>query len=186
MSSPWAHKLPAGLTDLKLGFGEDELPIIHFSRYVNTEPSPNESLPQSFHRFIDLPLEIRLLILRHCDTPTLFHLMHTSSNLRRESLKLFWAPEEDLWYQSQRGLETFMKPFYPLYDCPDFTFRITQIEIPIRWFSWTIPMTYDYHEFWTKLQKKYPQVRKVILSGPQLDSEEMPPQVMSTPLLRNS
>lgn len=176
MSSPWAHKLPAGMTDLKLGFGEDGLPITHFNRFVYPQPWPNGSLPESFHRFMDLPLEIHVLVLRHCDTPSLFHLLHTCSYLRRESLKLFWDPEENLWYQSERGLETFMKPFFPIYDCPDFTFRITQIEIPISWFSWAIPMTNNYREFWTKLQEEYPLVRNVILSGPPVGSKEMPPR----------
>jgi hypothetical protein len=69
-----------------------------------------------------------------------------------------------------------MKPFFPIYDCPDFTFRITQIEIPISWFSWAIPMTNNYREFWTKLQEEYPLVRNVILSGPPVGSKEMPPR----------
>lgn len=171
MPSTWAHKLPTGMTDLKLGLGLDSLPITHFHNFVYPEQSTPAT--ESFHRFTDLPLEIRLLIFQHCDTPTLFHLLHTCSYTRRECLKLFWEPEDNLWYRSEQGSNIFMKPFYPAYDCPEFASRITQVEIPMYWAQMEI-MLHNGNAFWDKLREFYPLVRKVVLSGHSLRSC-MPP-----------
>ncbi|KAJ5807725.1 hypothetical protein N7474_008994 [Penicillium riverlandense] len=160
------HLLPPAMTDLKLGMDHDSLPLTPFSYFVAPEPLPFQG-PKLFHRFMDLPLEIHLMIFRYCDTPTLFHLMHTSSYTRYECLELFWEPEHNTWYRPEYAKEMFDDKVFPIYHCPEFASRVTQVEISLN----LLPLyqrnrrALSGRAFWDKLQELFPSVQNVVLSG---------------------
>lgn len=113
---------------------------------------------------MDLPPEIHRIIFQSCATPTLFHLMHTSSNTRSECSKLFWQSGNNIWYLPHHAYQIFTHKASPIYHCHDFASRITHVEIPLY--------LADYHqmvikgrEFWDRLQELFPSARNVVLSG---------------------
>ena len=159
------------MTDLKLVMDYDSLPLTPFCYFVAPEPLEFQG-PKLFHHFMDLPLEIHRAIFQYCDTPTLFHLMHTSSYIRYECFDLFWEPDRNTWYRHEYAGELFDYDFFPIYHCPTFASRITQVEIgfPFRQLD---RMARRGQAFWDKLQQLFPSMQNVVLSGN--GPERLPP-----------
>ncbi|KAF2134170.1 hypothetical protein P153DRAFT_363154 [Dothidotthia symphoricarpi CBS 119687] len=89
-TGPWNKPL-----DWSLNVTQDGEPRVLFSRSVQ---SGLASFPHAiFSLFGKLPTELQLDVLRFCDRPTLFQLMHVSSTMRIEARKLFWS-DPDVWY----------------------------------------------------------------------------------------
>lgn len=152
------------MTDLKLWMGPGAMPLIPFSYFVAPEELPFKGSKQ-FLCFMDLPPEIRRMIFEHCDTPTLFHLMHTSSYTRYECLELFWEPERDIWYRLWDGEKLWEEnEVITVYPCPEFASRITQVEINIDGLI-SNRMVLSDQEMWDRVQKLFPSVRIVVFSG---------------------
>lgn len=155
------HLLPPAMTDLQLCMEWGSLPLTPFSHFVAPELFLS---PKRFPRFMDLPPEIHRIIFQSCNTPTLFHLMHTSSYIRSECLALFWESGHNVWYQPYHAYQIFTHKVSPVYHCHTFASRITHVEIPLY--------LADYHqmairgrEFWDRLQELFPSARNVVLSS---------------------
>lgn len=157
------HLLPPAMTDLKLWMYRDLLPFTPFYYFVAPEPLPFEG-PKLFHRFMDLPLEIHRMIFQPCDTPTLFHLMHTSSYTRRECSELFWEPEPNTWYLPDDTHLLFADGNFRIYHCLEFASHVTQVEINFEHVGLNWP-TFNGQAFWDNLQSLFPSVWNVVLSG---------------------
>jgi hypothetical protein len=112
-----------------------------------------------------LPLEIHRKIFRVCDTPTLFHLIHTSSYTRQECLQLFWKFRDDnTWYRPENSTKIFFKQHPIVYDCPEFASHITQVEITLSFVSFDRKQ-----KFWRKFQNIFPSAPRVVLYDPSLE-----------------
>ena len=150
------------MTDLKLCMDWTLLPLTPFYYFVAPEPFPFRG-PKLFHRFMHLPLELHRMIFQYCDTPTLFHLMHTSSYIRRECLDLFWEPEHNTWYRPKFAEEMFRCENHEGFHCPEFSSRVTQVEIGLGDIDLG-PEPEDKRTFWVKLQRLFPSTRRVVLT----------------------
>jgi hypothetical protein len=139
------------------------MPVTPFSHFVTPELSPS---PKRFPRFMDLPLELHRLIFQACDTPTLFHLMHTSSYIRSECSELFWGSGNRVWYRPDHAYYLFNEKDSPIDFCSEFASRITHVEISL-YFADHRRMAYTGRTFWDRLQGLFPSARNVVLSGSQ-------------------
>lgn len=75
-------------------------------RFFNQHIYPRHLTTRSektFHQYAELPAELQLRVLQHCNPPTLFQLMHTTRDLRIESKKLFFSDQET-WYRVKADL----------------------------------------------------------------------------------
>ncbi|OOQ90070.1 hypothetical protein PEBR_05012 [Penicillium brasilianum] len=154
--------LPPAMTDLKLAMDYFSVPMTSFRYFVAPELS---SSPGLFPIFMDLPPEIHRIIFRFCDTPTLFHLIHTSSYTRQACLDLFWQFRDDnTWYRLEKPFEAFAEEHPKLYHCPEFASRVRQVEItlPFGWFD-------RRREFWGRFQDIFPSAQRVVFYGPCID-----------------
>lgn len=70
----------------------------YFHQHIHQTPSIESE--GSFHRYAELPAELQLRIMQHCDAPTLFQLMQTTRDVRIEATKLFFS-DPAVWYRLQ-------------------------------------------------------------------------------------
>lgn len=151
--------LPSAMTDLKLGMDPGSVPITPFCYFVAPELFTS---PRVFHRFMDLPLEIHRIIFRFCDTPTLFHLMHTCSYSRLECLDLFWKFRDgNTWYRMDVGEHESFGQYPTVYDCPEFASRVTQVEIYVSHY-----VCGREAEFWKSFQDIFSSAQRVVFFDP--------------------
>jgi hypothetical protein len=122
-----------------------------------------------------LPPEIHRIIFQFCDTPTLFHLMHTSSYIRSECSKMFWQSRHNIWYQPYHADEIFTHKVSPTYHCHEFASRITHVEFPLYTHKYQ-QMAVGGREFWDRLQELFPSARNVVLSSREPRPYLLPPE----------
>lgn len=153
----------------------DSLPLTRFCYFVAPEPLPFQG-SKRFDRFMDLPLEIHRIIFRHCDAPTPFYLMHTSSYVRYECLELFWHADHSTLYLFEHPHKMFghKDKVCPIHHCPRFAYCITQVEIGLSFLDHDL-MARCGSAFWDNLQELFPSVRNVVLSGNTLQLMSSPP-----------
>lgn len=168
------------MTDLKLVMDYDSTPLTPFYYFVAPETLPFQG-PNVFHRFMDLPVEIHRLIFRYCDTPSLFHLMHTSSYTRSECSDLFWEPVDSTWYRCEYSFQTLSSEgvFFPIYHCPEFASCITQVEVHVDFPNYDITAQRS-RAFWGTLLNLFPSLQNVVLSGNTPQQLEPPAAALTT------
>lgn len=117
--------------------GEPNIPLYVYITGVNGEISPFPHHPSNakntdsrlLSNFVNLPYDVRLEIYNHCNGPTLFHFMHTTSAIRRETEPLFWAHTDPWYYTEPRWLIEERGYAGAQFHCPEFASKIQQIEI---------------------------------------------------------
>lgn len=169
--------------DLNLCLEPLEKVLVPFHYFV--EPGSRLAIPPSpllcSFPFFRLPIDLQLVVYEQCDAPTLFQLMRTSLSTRRLATKLFWENTfPGQWYHCpdyglfQHRIQTYI--FTP--HCPKFASRITNIEIDL------IRLELQFQEdgegyderfraststkataFWAKVEKVFPSVKRVVLTG---------------------
>jgi hypothetical protein len=77
---------------------------------------------------------------------------------------MFWEPDHDTWYRPEYADKLFDYECFPIYHCPTFASRITQVEIGF-YLQQIDQMAHRGQAFWDKLQKLFPSVQNVVLSG---------------------
>lgn len=162
--------------DLNLCLDVWEKTVVPFHYFVKPKPQPTSPPSRSFFAFFSLPVDLQLMVYECCDTPTLFHLMQTSSRTRHAATKLFWENNfDDHWYHCldyplfAQEHNTYTIPRH----CSEFASKITNIEIDLVRINFlseaddeacksTIAKAKD---FWVKVERVFPSVRNVILAG---------------------
>ncbi|PSN63017.1 hypothetical protein BS50DRAFT_679396 [Corynespora cassiicola Philippines] len=164
--------------NLYLQTNQNGEPIIPFHLHVQPksgllsgfydQQEPELSCNGVFTKFVEMTLELQLLVVSFCDRSTLFQLMHTSHLLRIEAQKLFWS-DPNVWYQandagilgyeyglnneadenaeedsdedSDEGYEDYYRHglFVPDWIAPDFLHRVQRLEVLLT--SWTYANT---------------------------------------------
>jgi hypothetical protein len=69
----------------------------YFHQHIHQRPSSIGS-KGSFYQYAELPAELQLRIMQHCDAPTLFQLMRTTRDIRIEATRLFFS-DPAIWYR---------------------------------------------------------------------------------------
>lgn len=138
----------------------------------------------SFHQYAELPAELQLRTLQHCDAPTLFQLMHTTRDLRTESKKLFFS-DPTTWYRLHaESLLSCSLPGESMYDL-GFLASIEQLDLHClmtlrSWLpedAWKRPgsneqviesfmdhINAEIEKFWQTVQRLCPRIKRVVLS----------------------
>ncbi|KZM21997.1 uncharacterized protein EKO05_0005054 [Ascochyta rabiei] len=140
--------------------------------------------------FLNLPIDLQLIIYEHCDAPTLFHLMHTCLRTRSPAAKLFWTNDSiDYWYHCHdSGLFDFgNRDCVVVKHCLEFAQRITRIDVDLTrlemhfggddeppLFREQASTVRKAQDFWSKVEKAFPAVKRMVLAGC-LPRRELPP-----------
>ena len=162
--------------DMDLCMGLFEQVLVPFYYFVKPEPQP-QTRP---FRFLDLPVDLQLLVYDHCDAPTLFHLMRTCSRSRGPASKLFWS-SKDHWYHFHRyGMFDFRNGDHIILDHDlEFAHHIKRVEFGIDRLEWRFcdddkgTIVAKAQDFWTKVGKVFPAVEDVVLVGYSLREPSM-------------
>jgi hypothetical protein len=151
---------------------------VPFKYFVRPTQLPTSEPSSAFTCFPKLPVELQLQIYNACDGPTLFNLMHASSNARKEASKRFWA-DNTTWYSIRSDSElTHDRRNTIVFHCPEFGNYITQVVIDLI----RIELTFTEDDgsltehpfsttrakarfFWNRVQKIFPFVTTVVLNG---------------------
>jgi hypothetical protein len=167
--------------DLNLCMQHHDKVLVPFHYYGKPKPQfiPPPS-PRPFP-FCHLPIDLQLIVYEHCDAPTLFQLMRTCSRSRRAATKLFWNNTfTNQWYHCpdywlfEHRISTYTFASH----CSEFALRITNIEIDLirlelrfedegedrdeRFRASTITKA---KEFWAKVERVFPSVKRIVLTG---------------------
>jgi hypothetical protein len=159
---------------LDLSLTHKGVSVTAFSLAVTPQPQPQPTpKPRTFHAFTSLPTELQLQILRSCDGPTLFQLIHTTSHIRNLTLPLFWNIfSRNTWYSINTlsiGYAHFFEITYIAHE-ESFAKNIAQVEINI--FRGLFEFrgergAFDADKarrFWAMLRDLFPAVQKVVLA----------------------
>ncbi|KAH6113811.1 hypothetical protein HBI69_129670 [Parastagonospora nodorum] len=155
--------------------GRENVP---FKYFVRPTILPSSKVSTSFTCFPQLPVELQLQIYDFCDGSTLFNLMHTCSDIRKEASKRFWT-HKDTWYRCSEDTAFPRDTQHPIIQyCPDFASRITQVEIDFIRIHMAFPTdeidpiqgprttTSDKaRAFWARVQSIFPSVRTLVMTG---------------------
>lgn len=162
--------------DLNLCLNPKGETVVPYKYFVAAERSSSTSI---FPRFLDLPNDIELVFYDSCDAPTLWQLMRTSSRLRTEASKRFWALsnvwyhcDPDWWYALNKNRPGLVQ------HCPDFAERIEQVEISavrlemefradesLKGEEKQIDMQNKARRLWEAVERSFPSVKTVVLTG---------------------
>ncbi|PVI03664.1 hypothetical protein DM02DRAFT_652435 [Periconia macrospinosa] len=155
----WKQPIDANIFGIQANYqGQLRIPFACHVRYpISTVP-----LDVSFHQFAQLPAELQLRVLQFCDKPTLFRLMQTSSFIRREAMKLFFADPETWYCVDGDWLKEGGHPTDGIHDI-DFLRRIERLSIELS--SITAPQWKDEHirNLWRRVQCLFPLAKYVML-----------------------
>ena len=154
--------------------------LVPFHYFVEAPLQLSETPSCQVIQFLDLPTDIQLIVYEHCDLPTLFHLMRTCSHTRGPAAKLFWMnTSENTWYHNQ-GYELFDygSHHHPIVKhCAEFAHRITKIELYLMRLEFrfaegkplygrqAVSTAAKAEDFWDKVGKAFPAVKRVVLDG---------------------
>jgi hypothetical protein len=169
--------------DLNLVIEWREKVLVPFHYLVKPHPQLARTPPTQPFQFLRLPIDIQLIAYEHCDITTLFQLMRTCSRTRGPATKLFWANSlEPYWYHSNED-SLFAQSItnHPIIGhCSEFAHRITRIELdlgrleyffadrsPTVWFTNQTRSAVKAQYFWEKVERAFPAVKKVVLTGHQ-------------------
>lgn len=155
--------------------GREHIP---FKYFVRPTILPSSKVSTSFTCFPRLPVEIQLQVYDVCDGSTLFNLMHTCSDMRKEASKRFWA-HKDTWYSCSDDTAFSGRIQHPIIQyCPEFASRITQVEIHFIRIHMAFPSdemdpisgprttTADKaRAFWARVQSIFPSVQTLVMTG---------------------
>ncbi|ORY03952.1 hypothetical protein BCR34DRAFT_573131 [Clohesyomyces aquaticus] len=156
---PWREQL-----NWDLYANSDFKPITPFHLYVRPEGPASVRLSPTFSQFLRLPLELQHAIVKSCDSPTLFQLMHVSSSIRNEARKLFWSNPEAWYLVDSEWLFEGGFPGPTLHD-PDFISCTKYVEVEVYLTSSLEPWSEErVPKFWETFQKCLPSVTHVVLS----------------------
>ncbi|KAL2785887.1 hypothetical protein BJX66DRAFT_342659 [Aspergillus keveii] len=160
---------------LDLSLTNRGVPVTAFSLVVALQPEPQATpRPRAFHVFASLPAELQLQILRSCDGPTLFQLIHTTSHIRSLTLPIFWDTfSKNTWYFINTlsiGYAPFIEKTYIAHE-ESFAKNIAQVEIDIfrglfEFRGERVAFDADKaRRLWAMLRDLLPAVEKVVLAG---------------------
>ncbi|KIA75451.1 hypothetical protein HK57_00095 [Aspergillus ustus] len=128
---------------------------------------------RSFHCFSSLPVELQLQIISSCDMPTLFALMHVSTQTRAYVAPLFWKTHsaEVVYRTTADTLDAYSKGLVgKIPHCADFARHVTRLEVS---FNNRSSGFHDggrlcpeiAHDFWTAVSALFPAVRALSIVG---------------------
>ncbi|KAH8433736.1 uncharacterized protein LDX57_011370 [Aspergillus melleus] len=83
--------------------------------------------------------------------------------MRQECSKLFWDSMPNVWYQIEPMDSVWDGKMKPLFYCPLFASRVTQVEIDVK-ISEAIWTPYNGKEFWERIEELFPSVKSVVLT----------------------
>jgi hypothetical protein len=168
--------------DLNICMDKNEKVLVPFHYFVHPRSQLSRSTPYENFPFLRLPYDLQLEVYDHCDLPTLFQLMRTCSSTRSPATKLFWANMSGThWYHcSEHKLFKYGSAHIPVIEhCPDFARRITRIELQLYELEYhfaaededgsdrhtAASTTTKAKEFWMRMERAFPAVRRVVLTG---------------------
>ncbi|KAL2818037.1 hypothetical protein BJX63DRAFT_429366 [Aspergillus granulosus] len=145
-----------------------------FPRSVSQTSTSTNTSTRTFHPFIHLPSELQLHIFTFCNAPTLFQLMYTTSYIRMLTTPLFHTTFfKKPWYCIDNlsvGYTTSFDLTYLTHDA-FFAQHITHLEYnflmglaEVSGGRGNLHMDRT-QQFWARLQRLFPSVRKVVLTG---------------------
>ncbi|PVI03009.1 hypothetical protein DM02DRAFT_652987 [Periconia macrospinosa] len=149
--------------------------LVPFSRHIRQSSINPPTSHWSFPQYSRLPAELQLRVLRCCDKPTLFQLMHTSRDLRADSERLFFSDPET-WYQVSG--EWLIKGGTASGTMSDtgFLARVERLRIDFYWMhqeTWAdgwhneeeaVVESYEnICRFWEVFQRRFPRAKHVVL-----------------------
>jgi hypothetical protein len=157
--------------DVNLCMELPEKVVVPFHHLVKLQPPISQTSSLQFFRFLDLPLDIQLVVYEHCDLSTLFQLMQTCSHTRGPATQFFWEnPSESSWYYSRY----YNTSAYPItLHCPEFARKITKIELNVHEIGGVFSNAEDTtnstavmaQEFWNRVCQAFPALRRVVLAA---------------------
>ncbi|PVI04163.1 hypothetical protein DM02DRAFT_202829 [Periconia macrospinosa] len=169
---PWTKSLDR-VVYMSIGKGGEEQ--IPFHAYVQ----PNDTCTVKAHHnatfwsFSRFPEEIQLHILAMCPASTLFQLMHTSSKLRIEASKQFWANPNVYFYVLEKWLMDKAYQGDTLWDV-SFLAQVQNVEVGYsldideriyRQQNGRVEIESNLADiFWASLKDRIPNVKRVILN----------------------
>ncbi|KAF2420011.1 hypothetical protein EJ08DRAFT_738740 [Tothia fuscella] len=109
-------------------------PLLPFHLFVKPQaPATDVTRPTMFPMFNNLPPELQLRLLGLCDAPSLYQLMQTSSAVRAEATKMFYA-RDDVWYtvRVEWLLDDSGYPG-PVWHSTQFAKLVQQVEVDFIW-----------------------------------------------------
>jgi len=169
--------------DLNLCVDYTHKVLVPFHFFVQPKSQRSPTPPSQPFPFFNLPTDIQLIVYESCDLATLFQLMRTCSRTRGPATKLFWANTSgNFWYYiSDWSLFAYGTRHHPIIQhCPEFAQRITKIELNLGRLEFTfaederLSTATRAQDFWTKVCRAFPAVKRVVLSG-KLPRRELPP-----------
>lgn len=154
-----------------------EVPFESFVKPLPPHLQTKAARDALFPRFARLPVELQLHIVRHCDAPTLWRLMRTTSSLRREATIRFWN-HADVWYEvdrrwfeSRKGgyrhISDYQKSFW--HSVEQIVFLAQRLEwdfedgkaLPNGMSEIEVKITY----FWEMVQNSFPSAKRILLNN---------------------
>lgn len=157
-----------------------------FGHYVGIDAASPSDQVNSFPQFSALPIEIQFRVLNFCPANTLFQIMHVSSTLRAEAMKLFWANPDVYFY----ALVDRLLGRNPLpEDCsgPDFRVHVQNVQFTFDFGRRGSRLCgYDldeetrpgkYAAFWSEFKRMFPSVKRILVDydDPMMSIEERGP-----------
>jgi hypothetical protein len=177
--------------DLNLCMEYNNKILVPFHYYGKPHP---QLIPPPVHHlfpFFRLPVDLQLIVYEHCDAPTLFQLMRTCSRSRHAATKLFWEGTfTNTWYHCpDYWLFKHKTPGYIFTrHCSEFAQRITNIEIDLIRLELRFQEDGEWHNkrfrastvmkakvFWAKVEKVFPSVKRMVLTGCTPERPNPPP-----------
>ncbi|KAF2794226.1 hypothetical protein K505DRAFT_374775 [Melanomma pulvis-pyrius CBS 109.77] len=152
--------------------GEERIPYHLYVQSYAVQPR-SSSQPSSFPEFNQLPAELQLRILTFCSAPTLYRIMRTSSMLRIEAAKLFWADQNTYYLIEAYWLFGGGHSGYTCYDL-SFMAYVQNVEIeydviaedkigPVR--DDVLEIDYEKaRDFWKTFKTRFPRAKTVVVN----------------------
>lgn len=165
--------------------------LVPFHYFVRPKPQLTARATSQRFPFFRLPIDVQLIVYELCDAPTLFQLMRTCSRTRCSATKLFWDNAfRGYWYHCRdyHLFEYCPSGYTFLGHCPGFAHRITSVEIQLTRLEFHFReddqgrqdqepanTATKAKDFWIKVEKIFPSVERVVLTGCEPQETSQPP-----------